>query len=159
METSEWGGRLCPSFTICSKCDFDLPTKNSAERSILVFSSCFHRVSITVEKIRDPAHRKLHLISLRLCYLPPQVSLVEQETIRERAWALGAMEQVMLEALTHNTRTVLASRWRCWCRFTPPVVKDSHVLLTGVGQGAYLGGAAGKLGKDIHFHSFFFSLF
>lgn len=42
---------------------------------------------------------------------------------------------------------------------TPSVVKDSRVLPTGLGQGAYQGGAAGKLGgKDAYFSSFFFVL-
>lgn len=39
------------------------------------------------------------------------------------------------------------------------MVKDSHALPTGLGQGGYLGGAAGKHGgNDVLFHSFF-SLF
>lgn len=39
------------------------------------------------------------------------------------------------------------------------MVKDSHALPTGLGQGAYLGGAAGKLGgKEVHFSFLCFDL-
>lgn len=38
--------------------------------------------------------------------------------------------------------------------FTPPVVNISRPFSSGLGQGAYLGGAAGKLGGErLHFPS------
>lgn len=60
--------------------------------------------------------------------------------------------------MTHNSRRLAAvfSRWRG--RFTT-LVKTSDVLPAGLGQGAYLGGAAGKLGgMHVNFPYFVFSL-
>lgn len=60
--------------------------------------------------------------------------------------------------MTHNSQRLAAvfSRWRG--RFTT-LVKTSDVLPAGLGQGAYLGGAAGKLGgMHVNFPYFVVSL-
>lgn len=63
--------------------------------------------------------------------------MVEQQII----WALGAMEQV--------TKGTDMEHKNVFCE--QMVVTYSHVLPTGLGLGAYLGGAAGKYGGKFSF--------
>lgn len=80
---------------------YSLSNKSSTKPSMLMFFS-IHFSSEEVFCHVPPVHNISQVILLSLCWLPPQVTSVEQETIWEQAWVPGVTEQVMFAHITQT---------------------------------------------------------